>query len=171
MGGISQQVGTDHHALGPFVQMQYCRFIEQVHVLLGDAQGVADGALLGQQQAGDTELRELPHLRQTQAEGRTAAGAGRQLEQAHHGISGNQPVGRFQLTGVQAGLPQQLCRIEPEFTGDSRVVGQYPGTHHGHIQSSRMRSAQKSVRRVSLREMVNHWRDLRNHGWAGVYRL
>ena len=38
--GVGQQVGADNHALWSFVDMQHSGLIEQVHVLLADAQGI-----------------------------------------------------------------------------------------------------------------------------------
>jgi len=97
--------------------------IQQVAVPHDRHQGRAQGRLVRQQQADDTEIGQLAGFRHAQSEGRAGGGLG-------------------QTRTAQANPAQQRLRIQPEVCGDFEVIDQRRGPdQRGHGRVALARSA------------------------------
>jgi hypothetical protein len=79
---------NDHHLAGLFDEDRQ-RIVHQMSVMQHDLQGIAQRALMSEQQADHAEIRELTRLGHAQAEGLAATAGGRLFQQAHGGVDGN----------------------------------------------------------------------------------
>ncbi|MNZ84573.1 hypothetical protein D3C78_1033350 [compost metagenome] len=99
-------------------------------VLHDGFQRVAQGRLVGQQQADGAEVGQLAGLGHAQAEGDAATGAGRLFQQGGHGGGGQALVGVVHQRLAEADLPEQLLWVEAEVLGHFDVVGQGRRANH-----------------------------------------
>ncbi|MNP04255.1 hypothetical protein D3C76_961640 [compost metagenome] len=105
--------------------------VEQVPVLDDHLQGIAQGALVAEQQADFAKIRELAQLGHAQAEGFAATDPRRLFQQGHHAGHRNALVRIVEQGGAEADLGQQGVGVEPKVARHLKVVGQACSTYEG----------------------------------------
>jgi hypothetical protein len=96
--------------------------IEQLAVLNDGQQGVAQGGLVGDQEAHRAEVRELARLGHAQAEGRAVGGLRGELEQLHHAVGGEAQVRVAERAAIDPDPAQHGRGVEADLGGDRGVV-------------------------------------------------
>ncbi|MNP20896.1 hypothetical protein D3C76_1134930 [compost metagenome] len=133
---VGDDLLADDHHIADLLDMQGQGFIEQVAVLDDGLQRVAQGRLVGDEQADRAEVGELPRFGHAQAEGGAVAQAGRFLQQLDRQGGGDALLRIGGQQGLaETGLAQQLAGIQAEVPGHFEVVGQGGNTNSGrHVE-------------------------------------
>ncbi|MNM74541.1 hypothetical protein D3C81_863050 [compost metagenome] len=127
-GPLIDHLFTDDHRLAFLLDMNRQGVIEQMPVLHDHLQGIAQGALVAEQQADFTEIRQLSRLGHAQAESLAVAGPGGFFQQGDHAGDRDTSVGVVKLRRAEPHLEQQRMGVEAQMAGHLKVVGQARGT-------------------------------------------
>ncbi|MCY1435338.1 hypothetical protein D9M71_514280 [compost metagenome] len=132
LAAVDRHVG-DHflandHGLAVFFDEDRQGVVDQMAVLHDHLQGLAQGALVAEQQADLAEIRQLAQFGHAQAERLAAADVRRLLEQVDGGGNRYALGGIAQLRGAEARLGQHVLYVQAQVAGDFRIVGENGST-------------------------------------------
>ncbi|MOA07414.1 hypothetical protein D3C78_1271070 [compost metagenome] len=130
-GRVGEDFFAHDHQLAVLLDVDRQRLVDQVAVAGDGVERVAQGRLVGEQQADRAEVGELARFGHAQAEVLAVAGVGRVFQQGHGGGGGDALFGVVEDRQAEAGVAQLLLRVQAQVAGHFQVIGQSRSTHHG----------------------------------------